>query len=126
MRLGSRRVAPGPAAPRGYDQKPRLLCGTAFGTIREDSGWVKRCEKLVRKARGSPGGLRFAEACRLARCLGFEQVRRTAGSHRVFKKPGVRGLINLQDRDGRAIAYQVRQILSLAEELGLFDEEGGS
>ena len=87
---------------------------------------VGRCEKLVRKARGSPRNLRFAEACRLARCLGFQQVRRTAGSHRVFKKPGVRGLINLQDRDGRAIAYQVRQILRLAEELGLLDEEGGS
>jgi predicted RNA binding protein YcfA (HicA-like mRNA interferase family) len=85
-----------------------------------------RCEKLVRKARESPGNLRFSEACRLARCLGFEQVRRTAGSHRVFKKPGVLGLINLQERDGQAIAYQVRQILRLAEELGLLDEEGGS
>ena len=80
----------------------------------------------MRKARESPGGLRFSEACRLARCLGFEQVRRTAGSHRVFKKPGVRGLINLQNRNGRAIGYQVRQILALAEELGLLDEEGGS
>ena len=81
-----------------------------------------RCERLVKKARESPGGLRFEEACRLARCLGFEQVRRTAGSHRVFKKPGVRGLINLQNRDGRAIAYQVRQILHLAEDLGLLDD----
>ena len=80
------------------------------------------CDKLVRKARESPGNLRFVEACRLARCLGFEQVRRTAGSHRVFKKPGTPGLINLQDRDGRAIAYQVKQMLVLAEELGLLDD----
>lgn len=80
------------------------------------------CDKLVRKARESPGNLRFVEACRLARCLGFEQVRRTAGSHRVFKKPGTAGLINLQDRDGRAIAYQVKQMLALAEELGLFKD----
>ena len=80
-----------------------------------------KCDKLVRKARESPGNLRFAEACRLARCLGFEQVRRTAGSHRVFKKPGTLGLINLQDRDGRAIAYQVKQMLALAEELGLLE-----
>lgn len=36
---------------------------------------VGRCEKPVRKAHESPGSLRFAEACRLARCLGFEQVR---------------------------------------------------
>ncbi len=81
-----------------------------------------KCEKLVRMARESPGNLRFAEACRLARCLGFEQVRRTSGSHQVFKKPGRRGLINLQNRGGEAIEYQVRQILNLAEELGLLED----
>ncbi|MBT8479720.1 MAG: type II toxin-antitoxin system HicA family toxin [Gemmatimonadetes bacterium] len=80
------------------------------------------CEKLFRKAQASPASLRFAEACRLARCLGFQQVRRTSGSHRVFKKPGAHGLINLQDRDGRAVGYQVKQILALAEELGLLDD----
>lgn len=80
-----------------------------------------RCEKLVRKAQESPGNLRFAEACRLARCLGFEQVRRTGGSHRVFKKSGSQGLINLQNRDGEATEYQVRQILALAEALGLLE-----
>ena len=81
-----------------------------------------KCDKLVRRARESPGNLRFAEACRLARCLGFEQVRRTAGSHRVFKKPGSRSLISLQNQDGAAIAYQVKQILNLAEELGLLED----
>ena len=83
---------------------------------------MARCEKLIRKARQAPGSLRFEEACRLARCLGFEQVRRTRGSHRVFKRPGVRGLVNLQDRDGSAVAYQVRQILALADEHGLFED----
>lgn len=81
-----------------------------------------RCDKLVTKARESPGNLRFAEACRLARCLGFEQVRRTGGSHQVFKQPGRRGLINLQNREGNAVGYQVRQILTLAEELGLLED----
>jgi len=73
-------------------------------------------------ARESPGSLRYVGACRLARCLGFQQIRRTAGSHRVFKKPGSRGLIDLQDRDGAAIAYQVKQIQNLAEELGLLED----
>jgi len=81
-----------------------------------------RCDRLIRKARRSPGGLRFEEACRLARCLGFEQVRRTGGSHRVFKRPGAPGLINLQNRDGSAITYQVKQILALAEDLGLLKD----
>ena len=81
-----------------------------------------RCDRRVRKARQAPGSLRFEEACRLARCLGFEQVRWTGGSHRVFKKPGTPGLINLQTRAGEAIAYQVRQILALAEDLGLLED----
>ena len=80
-----------------------------------------RCDKLVREAQESPGNLRFAEACRLARCLGFEQVRKTGGSHRVFKKPGSRGLINLQNCNGEAIEYQVKQILALAGALGLLE-----
>ena len=80
-----------------------------------------RCDKLVKKAQESPGNLRFAEACRLARCLGFEQVRETGGSHQVFKKRGSRGLINIQNRDGEAIEYQVKQILALAEALGLLE-----
>ena len=104
------------------DEVPGLINGTIYGTIEEDTRLVGRWEKLVRKARESPGRLRFEEACRLARCLGFRQVRRTAGSHRVFKKPGVRGLINLQNRGGQAIAYQVRQIVNLAEDLGLLDD----
>ena len=80
-----------------------------------------RCDKLVKKAQESPGNLRFAEACRLARCLGFEQVRKTGGSHRVFKKPESRGLINLQNCNGEAIEYQVKQILALAGALGLLE-----
>ena len=81
-----------------------------------------RCDKLTRKARESPGSLRFEEACRLARCLGFEQVRRTRGSHRVFKRTGVRALINLQDRDGAAVEYQVKQIIALADRLTADDQ----
>jgi len=80
---------------------------------------VGRCERLIEKARRAPGSLRFEEACRLAECLGFEQTRRSRGSHHVFKKPGIHGLVNLQDRSGKAVAYQVRQILALADEHGL-------
>ena len=78
-----------------------------------------RCERLIEKARRAPGSLRFEEACRLAACFGFEPARQSRGRHRVFKRPGVQGLVNLQNRGGKAVAYQVRQILALADEHGM-------
>ena len=99
-----------------------MPCGSICGTILAGGIELGRCEKLLRKARRSPAGLRFDEACRLAECLGFEPVRSGRGSHRIFKKPGERSLVNLQNRGGQAIAYQVRQILAIADELGLADE----
>jgi predicted RNA binding protein YcfA (HicA-like mRNA interferase family) len=99
-----------------------LPCGSIYGTILAGGRELGRCEKLLRKARRSPGGLRFEEACRLAECLGFEPVRSARGSHRIFKKPGERSLANLQNRGGQAIPYQVRQILAIADEFGLLDD----
>jgi hypothetical protein len=75
----------------------------------------RRCEKLLSKARANPGGLRFAEAGRLAACLGLE-LRRVRGSHHAYAA-GVR-FVSLQPRrDGKAQAYQVRQLLEIADEI---------
>jgi hypothetical protein len=42
--------------------------------------------------------------------LGFEE-RKTGGSHRIFSKQGIQGIINLQKtRDGKAKSYQVKQV----------------
>jgi len=40
--------------------------------------------------------------------LGFEE--RTRGSHHNFRKKGIEEKINLQRDDGKAKAYQVRQV----------------
>jgi hypothetical protein len=79
---------------------------------------MANCDKLLQKAKNNPAGLRFAEACNLAECYGFQLSRRRGGSHHIYKYPGVMALINLQeDRNGKAKEYQVRQILDIIEEL---------
>jgi predicted RNA binding protein YcfA (HicA-like mRNA interferase family) len=77
-----------------------------------------KTEKVLVTALANPGGLRFSEACRLARAFGFRHVR-TRGSHWVFSHPGIAELVNLQDVGGQAKAYQVRQLLRLVERYNL-------
>ncbi|WP_230967504.1 type II toxin-antitoxin system HicA family toxin [Nostoc commune] len=47
------------------------------------------------------------------------------GSHHIFTHPDIHDLVNLQNRKGKAVPYQVRQFLILVEEyaLTLEDEE---
>jgi len=82
---------------------------------------VGRCDDIVEKARASASNLRFAEAELLARCLGFARRHRTgksSASHRFYTRPGYRMVINLQpDENGKAKAYQVRQILRIHDDL---------
>ena len=71
---------------------------------------------LLEKARRTPSALRFEEALRLTRQLGFAKVRHVRG-HRIFRHPGL-SAFNLQDtRDGRAKAWQVRRLVDAARKL---------
>jgi len=74
--------------------------------------------KLLRRALSSPANLRFEEACALARAFRFH-LSRTIGSHHIFGRDGVRELLNLQEVQGKAKPYQVRQLLDLAERYNL-------
>lgn len=77
---------------------------------------MARCDDLLAKARTNPAGLRFKELCALAECQGWEFARQR-GSHRMYKKPGRRELMDFQEgRNGAAMAYQVRQLLDAIED----------
>ncbi len=79
--------------------------------------------KLLNKALASPANLRFKEACDLARAFGFH-LSRIIGSHHIFARQSIPELLNLQNVDGKAKPYQVRQLLSLVERYNLsFGEE---
>ena len=67
-------------------------------------------QELLEYARRSPHALRFEEALRLSRQLGFEKVRQVRGQ-RIFRHAAV-GPLNLQQgRHGCAKAYQVKRML---------------
>lgn len=75
-------------------------------------------KKLLAKALRSPNNLLFSEMVALVEAFGFH-LSRINGSHHIFVHPKVQGLVNLQEVNGKAKAYQVRQFLELVEHHGL-------
>jgi predicted RNA binding protein YcfA (HicA-like mRNA interferase family) len=73
---------------------------------------------LARITRGDVQNVAFGDFCRLIEGFGFTLVR-TAGSHRIYVHPAIPELVNLQDVDGQAKPYQVRQVLRLVERYNL-------
>jgi hypothetical protein len=80
-------------------------------------------DKLLNKARTSPGNLRFEEICQLAEEYGFEFKRQGGSSHRIYKHPNVFKLMNFQNVNGMAKAYQVKQLLNAIDNLPDVEEE---
>ncbi len=58
----------------------------------------------------------------LVQAFGFH-LSRVNGSHHIFVHPEVQELINLQEVNGKAKPYQVRQFLHLLEKYNLKLEE---
>ncbi len=86
-------------------------------------------EHLLARARGNPAGLAFAEAVTLAKQLGWQEVR-IRGSHHIFHHPLAPKIkdqypqpLNLQEgKDGKAKAYQVRQMIDMATAMGVISD----
>ena len=70
-------------------------------------------DKLIRKITGgtSDANIAFIDIKKLLIQIGFEM--RIKGSHHVFRKNGVRELINLQQDGNKAKPYQVKQVRDL-------------
>ena len=74
--------------------------------------------KLFRKALNNPKNLPFHDFLQLARAFGF-RLARTSGSHHILTHADVAERLNLQEVDGKAKPYQVRQFLRIVEENNL-------
>jgi len=81
-----------------------------------------RKRKLLQKALSGSKNIRFSEMTTLVEAFGF-RLSRVRGSHHIFAHPEVQELINLQDVDGKAKSYQVRQFLRLVERYNLTLED---
>jgi predicted RNA binding protein YcfA (HicA-like mRNA interferase family) len=67
-------------------------------------------QKLISKilTGTSDANIGFDEMCGLLKSLGFEN--RVKGSHCIFYKTGIDEIINIQPKEGKAKAYQVKQV----------------
>ncbi len=78
----------------------------------------KLIEKLVRQPKNFP----FSDALKIARIFGF-LLDRVHGSHHILKHPGIPELLNLQEVNGQAKPYQIKQLVELIERYNLTFEE---
>ena len=72
-------------------------------------------EKLLEKAVNNPKNLRFSEFKKLLEWYGFEHVR-TIGSHFFYKHSGFKKALPIEEKNGFAKEYQVKQFLRILEE----------
>ena len=56
----------------------------------------------------SDTNISFEQLCQLLIRLGFDE--RIRGSHHIFTKEGIEEILNLQPKQGKAKAYQVKQV----------------
>jgi hypothetical protein len=81
---------------------------------------TKTLDKLLRGT--SDANIRFVDLCSLLLRLGFSE--RVRGDHHIFTCEGVREILNLQPRSGKAKPYQVKQVREVIVTYGLaVDEE---
>ena len=74
--------------------------------------------KLLEKLLSGSKNVRFSDAAMCAEVFGF-RLMRIKGSHHIYIHPDVQELINLQDVNGQAKPYQVKQLLQIIERYNL-------
>ncbi len=84
---------------------------------------VNRQRLLRRLLQGHVANVSFSDLARLVESFGF-RLARTSGSHRIYNRPGIPAQLNLQDVNGMAKPYQVRQFLTIIRRYDLHPENG--
>ncbi|MVM40450.1 type II toxin-antitoxin system HicA family toxin [Spirosoma sp. HMF3257] len=80
---------------------------------------------LIKLLRGTAdNNFSFEELRSLLLKLGFDE--RIKASHHIYSKDGIDEIINLQPKQGKAKAYQVKQVRNLIVSYKLDVEEDGS
>lgn len=74
--------------------------------------------KLLEKVLAGSKNISFHDIVVLAESFGFH-LSRVKGSHFIFTHPDIPELINLQEKNGKAKPYQVREFLQLVEKYKL-------
>jgi predicted RNA binding protein YcfA (HicA-like mRNA interferase family) len=78
--------------------------------------------RILEKALASSANVSFDDMRKLVEAFGFH-LSRASGSHHIYVRADIRELVNLQEVNGKAKPYQVRQFLKLVEEYNLTLED---
>ncbi len=79
-------------------------------------------KKLLKKLLSGSKNIRFSEIVSCAEAFGFN-LDRTKGSHHIYIHPDIPELLNLQNVNGMAKPYQIKQLLKIIEKYNLHLEE---
>jgi len=78
---------------------------------------LAKIDDILAQMRQNPKDVRFIDLCRVCEKF-FGEPRKGSGSHRIYKTPWAGDArINIQNFEGRAKAYQVKQVLMALEKL---------
>ncbi|MGA2141446.1 MAG: type II toxin-antitoxin system HicA family toxin [Brevinematales bacterium] len=85
---------------------------------------MEKYNKILLKIIGgkSDFNIEFDELCKLLRRLNFKET--IKGSHHIYRKSGIDERINIQPENGKAKAYQIRQLRDIIIRYGLGVEDG--
>jgi predicted RNA binding protein YcfA (HicA-like mRNA interferase family) len=77
-----------------------------------------KIQKLLQKILNNPNNIRFLEVKSLVEAFGFK-LSRVSGSHHIFTHEEIKEIVNLQNVNGQAKSYQIKQFLKLVERYDL-------
>ena len=76
-------------------------------------------EEIIDRMKRNPKDIRFSDLCKVCK-RSFGRPRQRGTSHRVYQTPWPGDpRVNIQNKQGKARAYQVRQVLKALEKLEL-------
>lgn len=102
----------------------KTLTGNSSRHSVQSSAMGRRDKILETVLRGtSDANIPFAELCGLLRGLGFAE--RIRGDHHIFTRDDVVEILNLQPKESKAKAYQVKQVRGIIHRyrLGVDDDD---
>jgi predicted RNA binding protein YcfA (HicA-like mRNA interferase family) len=74
-------------------------------------------DEIIKELERSPSDIRFTDLCRICDYY-FGEVRQKGTSHRVYKTPWQGDpWVNIQEKNGKGKAYQVRQVIKAIKRL---------
>ena len=78
---------------------------------------MAKIKLLIQKMKENPKDVRFLDLCKVCGYY-FGKPRHVASSHHIYKTPWLGDpRVNIQNKKGKAKAYQVKQILRAIERL---------